>query len=122
MGLAQMGWSFFLIWAGFNLLNAGIVWMFYPETGGLVLEAVDHVFTEDADVDSLGEGQVTGLQRLQWVRVRVAARAVKEARAKAAARKVDADDDGGGSGDEDESRRALLGGHDDAGYEAITRS
>ncbi|KAM7211210.1 general substrate transporter [Rhypophila decipiens] len=104
VGIAKMGWSFFLIWAGFNLVHAGIVWMFYPETGGLVLEAVDHVFTEDV----AGEGHGTGLERLQWVRVRVAARVVKESRLR--------------KREEDESRQDLLDGDGDTDDEGITAS
>ncbi|KAM7208205.1 General substrate transporter [Naviculisporaceae sp. PSN 640] len=93
VGIAKMGWRFFLIWAGFNIVHAGVVWMFYPETGGLVLEDVDHVFTEDVGEEhDVAHG--TALERLQWVRVRVAARAVKESRAR--------------KGEGDESRRGLL--------------
>ncbi|KAK0719015.1 hypothetical protein B0T21DRAFT_374592 [Apiosordaria backusii] len=33
-----MGWTFYLVWAGLNLINAIIFWLFYPETGGLALE------------------------------------------------------------------------------------
>lgn len=109
VSIAKMGWRFFLIWAGFNLVHAGVVWVFYPETGGLVLEDVDHVFTEDVG-DDVAPG--TALERLQWVRVRVAARAVKESRAQ----KVEGD----------ESRRGLLdtdgdGLAYDSDDEAITR-
>ncbi|KAK3315669.1 general substrate transporter [Apodospora peruviana] len=96
VGIAKMGWRFFLVWAGFNLVNAGVVWLFYPETGGLMLEAVDHVFTEELDAE---ESHGTGLERLQWARVRVAARAVKAAR-------------GRKSGADDESSRGLLDGVD----------
>lgn len=105
VGIANLGWSFFLIWAGFNVVHAGVVWMFYPETGGLVLEDVDHVFTEDVlgdDDHDVGRG--TGLERLQWVRVRVAARAVKES-------KLRKEEEG-----EDESGRGLLDADGDFGY------
>ncbi|KAK4185116.1 general substrate transporter [Podospora australis] len=80
VGIATMGWTFYLVWATFNLVNAGIVWLFYPETGGLQLEAVDHVFTEEI-ADALTAGADESLfQRLQWARVRIAAEAVKESR------------------------------------------
>lgn len=107
VGLAKMGWKFFLVWAGLNLVSAVVVWMFYPETGGLVLEAVDHVFTQEVGDD---EAQGTGLERLQWARVRVAARTVKESRARQ-----------GKSWSADESSRPLLGG-DDTEDEAIATS
>ncbi|KAK0634417.1 general substrate transporter [Bombardia bombarda] len=79
IGIAKMGWQFFLVWAMFNLVNAVVVWLVYPETGGLVLEAVDHVFTEDIEGHML---QGSGFERLQWARVRVAAQAVKESKAR----------------------------------------
>ncbi|KAK3356836.1 hypothetical protein B0T25DRAFT_537511, partial [Lasiosphaeria hispida] len=49
VGIAKMGWRFYLVWAGFNLVNAVIVWLFYPETGSLMLGAFDHVFTKEID-------------------------------------------------------------------------
>ncbi len=45
-GIARIGWRFYVVWAVFNLSNAIIVWLFYPETGGLTLETVDRVFAE----------------------------------------------------------------------------
>ncbi|KAK3386710.1 general substrate transporter [Podospora didyma] len=97
VGIAKMGWKFYLIWAAFNLANAVIVWMFYPETGGLMLEAVDHVFTKELEADTAASS--TGvLRRLQWSRVRVAARAVEESKARSR-RRGEA---------EDESERGLL--------------
>lgn len=79
VGIAKMGWSFYLVWASFNIANAGIVWLFYPETGGLKLEAVDDVFTKEVD----GQAEnTTLLRRMQWVRVRVAAEAVRKSKAR----------------------------------------
>ncbi|KAK1751098.1 general substrate transporter [Echria macrotheca] len=76
VGITKMGWRFYLVWAGFNLINAVIVWLFYPETGGLMLETMDHVFTKEIDTET-----VTLVHRLQWSRVRVAAEAVQAAKA-----------------------------------------
>lgn len=79
IGIAKMGWRFYLVWAAFNLFNAVVVWLFYPETGGLMLETVDHVFTTEIDDDV---ALSTGLfDRFQWARVRVAARAVEKSKA-----------------------------------------
>jgi len=77
VGIAKMGWRFYLIWAAFNLVNAVIVWLFYPETGGLMLEAVDHVFTKEIEIDE----NAGLLRRWQWARVRVAADAVRKTKA-----------------------------------------
>ena len=82
VGIAKMGWRFYLVWAGFNIANAVIVWVFYPETGGLKLEAIDHVFTREME-GAASEG--TGfLRRMQWARVRVAAEAVRESKTRMA--------------------------------------
>jgi hypothetical protein len=70
-----------------NLANAIIVWMFYPETGGQPLEAIDALFIHD---DNLRRESTLGLPdpdldadpkgvlgRLQWSIVRKADRQVK---------------------------------------------
>ncbi|KAK3936787.1 general substrate transporter [Diplogelasinospora grovesii] len=95
-GIARMGWKFYIIWAVFNLVNAVVVWLFYPETGGLTLEAVDRVFNEEME----DNGEAQGFERLQWAPVRVAAQAVKKVRR----RNVWRNDEMGA----DESERGLL--------------
>ena len=45
-GVKNLGWKFYIVWAVLNLVNAIIVWIFYPETGGQPLEAVDALFVE----------------------------------------------------------------------------
>ena len=80
-GIAHIGWRFYLVWAVFNLSNGIVVWLFYPETGGLSLEAIDRVFAERLESDS--ETTVQALEKLQWSRVRVAAGMVAENRARA---------------------------------------
>ncbi|KAB5585238.1 hypothetical protein GE09DRAFT_1233531 [Coniochaeta sp. 2T2.1] len=109
VGIRKMGAWFFLVWAGFNLVNAVIVWLCYPETGGLTLEAVDSVFTREAEDSGSTEdagGHATGLQRLQWSRVRVAAAMVRESGAVARKRATV----------EGESEAGLLAGDDTPGY------
>ncbi|KAK0705880.1 general substrate transporter [Lasiosphaeria miniovina] len=85
VGIAKMGWRFYLIWAAFNLVNAVVVCIFYPETGGLQLEAVDHVFTEQLERTASSPATGLGLlvEKLQWAPVRVAAQAVEESKARA---------------------------------------
>ena len=87
-GVKNLGWKFYIVWAVLNLANAIIVWMFYPETGGQPLEAVDALFVDgnrgrrasslpvdsDADIDMNRKG---ALGRLQWSVVRKADRQVK---------------------------------------------
>lgn len=84
VGIQKMGAWFYLVWAVLNLANAVVVWLCYPETGGLTLEAVDRVFArEDEGAGGTGDqdSHATGLQRLQWSRVRVAAEIVRHSRA-----------------------------------------
>lgn len=80
IGIQKMGAWFYVVWAFFNLVNAAVVWLCYPETGGLTLEAVDGVFMRDEE-ESMATAEVTGLQRLQWSRVRVAAEMVRNSKA-----------------------------------------
>ncbi|KUI62552.1 Sugar transporter STL1 [Cytospora mali] len=44
MALAQIGWRYYLMWAIFNFSFIPLVYFFYPETKGLHLEQVDHIF------------------------------------------------------------------------------
>ncbi|KAK4171757.1 general substrate transporter [Triangularia setosa] len=79
VGISTMGWTFYLVWAGFNLVNGIVVWLFYPETGGLALEAVDLVFTGQTG-GVTGEDSDAWFGRLQWDRVRAADEAVRATR------------------------------------------
>lgn len=84
IGIARLGWVFYLLWALFDLVNAAVVWMVYPETGGLELEIVDKIFTvevpfaQEEEVHDPGHvgfctGYVRKTQALQWDRVKLAA-------------------------------------------------
>lgn len=78
VGIANIGWRFYVVWAVLNLVNAVVVWCVYPETGGLLLEDVDRVFVEsETEVPLAVKGR---LGRLQWSKVAVAAEAVKQAK------------------------------------------
>ena len=86
-GVKNLGWKFYIVWAVLNLANAIIVWIFYPETGGQPLEAVDALFVEkdhrrrdsalfiaDRDVSAERKGLVS---RFQWSIVSKADQQVK---------------------------------------------
>jgi hypothetical protein len=86
-GVKNLGWKFYIVWAVLNLANAIIVWLFYPETGGQPLEAVDALFIEPdpsrrspsldlADTDAT-EVQKGILGRFKWGIVRRADAQVK---------------------------------------------
>lgn len=44
-GLKNIGYKLYIVFAVLNLVNATIVWAFYPETAGSTLESVDFLFT-----------------------------------------------------------------------------
>lgn len=50
--LKDIGYKTYIIFAIFNLIAAGIVYCFYPETAYLNLEAVDLLFVPDPDRDN----------------------------------------------------------------------
>lgn len=85
-GVKNLGWKFYIVWAVLNLVNAIVVWIFYPETGGQPLEAVDVLFVEEQQrrnsslyiADDDGDVQKSNiLHKLQWSVVRKADRQVK---------------------------------------------
>ena len=72
--LNNIGYRTYIIFAVLNIANAIIVWCFYPETGGLPLESIDKLFTEE----SLPLAHHDAIHRkLQWSMVGKAAAAVK---------------------------------------------
>jgi hypothetical protein len=86
-GVKNLGWKFYIVWAVLNLVNAIVVWIFYPETGGQPLEAVDTLFVTDeqqrrdsslylAD-EEIDVGKKSILDKLQWSLVRKADTQVK---------------------------------------------
>ncbi|KJZ79730.1 hypothetical protein HIM_01199 [Hirsutella minnesotensis 3608] len=54
IGLARLGWRFYIIFIVFTLIQLPIVWFFYPETKGLSLEDIDMCFSK-LDFESAGE-------------------------------------------------------------------
>lgn len=77
VGLANIGCAFYFIWAALNLMNAGIVWVFYPETANLPLESIDLLFTEGT-TDTASDQPF--YRKLQWSVVGRAASEVKRTR------------------------------------------
>lgn len=82
VGVRTIGYKFYIVWAVLNVVNAVVVFLFYPETGGLQLEAIEHIFTTD-----LGEEDIIELEtdrrfyrKLQWNVVDKAAAAVKQSK------------------------------------------
>lgn len=124
VGLQNIGWRFYLVWAVLNLVNAVVVFVFYPETGAVQLEAVDRLFVGkaggvlgggvgggDSSVERQEEGKGHGLpvydisdldgkwyRKLQWSKVGESIAASRASRRRMAAEAqggaVSADDDG----------------------------
>lgn len=44
LGIAKLGPQFYVIWTVLNALMVPIIWVFYPETAGRSLEAIDRMF------------------------------------------------------------------------------
>jgi hypothetical protein len=52
IGIANLGWKFYMIFAVFNFVNGIIVWFFYFETARRSLEEVDLFFLGSKEADS----------------------------------------------------------------------
>jgi hypothetical protein len=66
--LQNIGYKTYIIFAVFNIVNALIVWLFYPETAGLPLESIDVLFAKNLQGETLAtEGvKVPFYKKLQW--------------------------------------------------------
>jgi len=73
VGLASIGFGFYLIWAALNLVNAIIVWLFYPETAKMELESIDLLFTDQVEVGETPEEKQPFYRKAQWKAVARAA-------------------------------------------------
>ncbi|KAM0804459.1 general substrate transporter [Usnea florida] len=60
--LQNIGYKTYIIFAVLNIVNAVVVWAFYPETAGLTLEGVDFLFQGGGEVGREG----VGANALQW--------------------------------------------------------
>ena len=66
VGLDNIGWRLYVVFAVFNAVNAMIVWCFYPETGGIKLEYIDRLFVEDELRPAVNKSGRHFHRRLQW--------------------------------------------------------
>ncbi|WWC68156.1 uncharacterized protein I206_102079 [Kwoniella pini CBS 10737] len=49
IGIDQIGWGIFLVFAVFNFAYAPLVWLFCPETAGVPLESIDAMYLPGVD-------------------------------------------------------------------------
>lgn len=61
--LQNIGYKTYIIFAVLNIINAVVVWAFYPETAGSTLESVDFLFT---NTDEMEETKRPFYHRIQW--------------------------------------------------------
>ncbi|KAF8966121.1 general substrate transporter [Flammula alnicola] len=47
LGIANLGWRFYLIWVVFNAIFVPLIWLVYPETANRHLEDIDRLYRED---------------------------------------------------------------------------
>lgn len=50
IGIASLGWQFYIIWTVFNASFVPIVYFFYPETAARKLEDIDRFFHDHDDI------------------------------------------------------------------------
>ena len=60
--LQNIGYKTYIIFAVLNIINAIVVWAFYPETAGSTLESVDFLFTNTDETET----QRPFYHQLQW--------------------------------------------------------
>jgi len=70
--LRNIGYKTYIIFAVLNIVNAIIVWAFYPETAGQTLESVDQLFIGEWEDEAVVGDKVPLVRRTQWSAVRKA--------------------------------------------------
>lgn len=60
--LKNIGYKTYIIFAVLNIVNAIIVWAFYPETAGSTLESIDFLFTNTDELET----ERPFYHQLQW--------------------------------------------------------
>lgn len=70
--LKNIGYKTYIIFAVLNIVNAVVVWCFYPETAGQTLESVDRLFVADCQAEMPFTDAATLGRKTQWRVVRKA--------------------------------------------------
>jgi hypothetical protein len=79
--LMNIGYKTYIIFAILNMVNATIVWCFYPETAGQTLESADRLFVDkdgEWEDDRVLGDKVPLFRKAQWKIVRKARLMAKE--------------------------------------------
>ena len=65
IALSHIGWRYWLIYAVFNISFVPMVYFLYPETRGLTLEQIDHIFAGHKQGLTQGVKESTSMPRFQ---------------------------------------------------------
>lgn len=76
--LKNIGYKTYIIFAVFNIVNAMVVWCFYPETAGQTLESVNRLFVGDRIDETITDGKFPLASKAQWNAVRKARNMAKD--------------------------------------------
>lgn len=63
IGIDNIGWKFYIIWAILNALFVPIIYVFYPETANRRLEDIDRYFAEGKHVFVCFDKEATSSKR-----------------------------------------------------------
>lgn len=72
LALKNIGYKTYIIFAVLNVVNAIVVWCFYPETAGQTLESVDRLFVANWQEEKEVSNKVSLVRKTQWSVVRKA--------------------------------------------------
>ncbi|KAG5352006.1 hypothetical protein C0989_004201 [Termitomyces sp. Mn162] len=50
IGIANLGWKFYLIWMSFNAIFVPLIWFVYPETANRHLEDIDKLYRDNSSM------------------------------------------------------------------------
>ncbi|KAF9447054.1 general substrate transporter [Macrolepiota fuliginosa MF-IS2] len=50
IGIANLGWKFYIIWIVFNAIFVPLIWLVYPETANRHLEDIDKLYRDNKDM------------------------------------------------------------------------
>ncbi|KAI1174925.1 hexose carrier protein [Nemania sp. FL0916] len=65
IGIQNLGWQFYIIWAVINAVALPIIWAFFPETANRTLEDLDAYYREDPHLLVIKDKDATSVRRPQ---------------------------------------------------------
>jgi len=65
IGIANLGWRFYIIWAVINAVALPVIWAFFPETANRTLEDLDAYYRENPPLLVIKDKDATSVRRPQ---------------------------------------------------------